>query len=88
MLALVAFVLSAGGLGAQAPTPGPTPEPFSTANVAIPPGFRFTDRLTCKTVDKRTGAYTRTFSGWSIEGEELNSGAQRGYCTPLAEGHR
>jgi hypothetical protein len=35
-------------------------------------------------IDKKTGAYTRTFSGWSLEGEELNAGAQRGYCTPLA----
>jgi hypothetical protein len=113
--------------------------------VTIPPGFRFTDRLICKTVvathpsllmthemrgvegptaafvdvgnqsgkpmarvhdtagrvvfqdveaaasavdtisiDKRTGVYTRIFSGWSVEGEELNAGAQRGFCTPLA----
>jgi hypothetical protein len=141
-LTLTVLLAAVAGRGPQAPAPSPTPEPFSTAKVTIPPGFRFTDRLTCRTVvathpsllmehemrgvhgatatfvsgtpghpmarvhdtpervvfqyveaatsavdtisiDKKTGAYTRTFSGWSIEGAELNAGGQRGYCTPL-----
>ena len=141
-LATAALLASLACRAAEAPVPSPTPEPFSTAKVPTPPGFRFADRLTCKTVvathpallmthemrgvhsstatfadktsaktmsrvhdapervvfqdveaaasavdtisiDKTTGASTRTFSGWSNEGSELNAGGQRGYCKAL-----
>ena len=32
-------------------------------------------------IDKRTGAFARVWSGWSLTTPELNAGAQRGYCT-------
>ena len=31
-------------------------------------------------LDKRTGAFARVWSGWSLTTPELNAGAERGYC--------